>query len=196
MECDDSVSVSSPESSSPLLSKAASDPVHGNVVDNRHPSNASSINALQPRTRSTSCAYVVEYILALFVLTFPHPPDALKFPSSSSLSTPMRKASAPCGPTVKAVAPWTWSLAAMASPSSIKPDIALYSSIYSSTIADTTIFPPPMPTTSSLKSNRQPANRQAFYSYPDHTQPRTIPGRFFTNRSTLQLSSRSVFTKL
>jgi hypothetical protein len=56
MECDDSVSASSPESSSPVLSKSASDPIHANVVDNRHPSNASSINALQPRTRSTSCA--------------------------------------------------------------------------------------------------------------------------------------------
>lgn len=56
MDCDEHVS--SPESSSPLLGKAASDPVHGNVVDNRHPSNASSIAALQPRTRNTSCACV------------------------------------------------------------------------------------------------------------------------------------------
>lgn len=56
MECDEPASASSPESLSPMLSKAASDPVRGNVMDNRHLSNASSVSALQPRTRNSSCA--------------------------------------------------------------------------------------------------------------------------------------------
>lgn len=50
---------SSPESSSPLVRSGASDPVHGHIVDNRYPSNASSVSSsamLQPRTRNTSCA--------------------------------------------------------------------------------------------------------------------------------------------
>ncbi|PVF93823.1 hypothetical protein CPB86DRAFT_714588 [Serendipita vermifera] len=54
MDCDDTIS-SSPGSSSPI-NRASADPVHGHVMNNRHPSNASSIAALQPRTRNTSCA--------------------------------------------------------------------------------------------------------------------------------------------
>ncbi|CAG7853896.1 SubName: Full=Uncharacterized protein {ECO:0000313/EMBL:CCA67928.1} [Serendipita indica DSM 11827] len=56
MDCDDGAY--SPETSVSPLSKMASDPVHGQVVDNRYPSNASSIAAstlLQPRTRNASC---------------------------------------------------------------------------------------------------------------------------------------------
>ncbi|CAG8603830.1 10229_t:CDS:2 [Acaulospora colombiana] len=54
MDCEDTFS-NSPGSSSPI-NRASTDPVHGHVTNNRHPSNASSIAALQPRTRNTSCA--------------------------------------------------------------------------------------------------------------------------------------------
>lgn len=53
-------SPSSPESlTGPRLSKSSADPVHGSVMDNRYPSDASSIAAstqLQPRGRNASCA--------------------------------------------------------------------------------------------------------------------------------------------
>ncbi|KAG8798256.1 hypothetical protein FRC18_008720 [Serendipita sp. 400] len=59
MDMDDGTT-SSPETSTFLqLSKSAADPSHGRIVDNRYPSNASSIAAstlLQPRTRNSSCA--------------------------------------------------------------------------------------------------------------------------------------------
>jgi hypothetical protein len=56
MDCDESPS--SPDSSiGSHLSKSSTDPIHGRVIENRYPSNASSISTqLQPRTRNESCA--------------------------------------------------------------------------------------------------------------------------------------------
>lgn len=58
MDCDDAPS--SPDSSiGSSLGKSSTDPAHGRVMENRYPSDASSVAAstlLQPRTRNTSCA--------------------------------------------------------------------------------------------------------------------------------------------
>jgi hypothetical protein len=98
---------------------------------------------------------------------------ALKSPSSSSLSIPMSKANALCGPIVKAVGPWTWSLAAMASPSVVKPDTypGLPHSLFfhlSLDIADITILPPRHRPNQVDSPTDKPSTR-----FPTNTQPTT-----------------------
>ena len=120
MDCDDGAY--SPETSVSPLSKLANDPVHAYVGDNRYPSNASSIAAstlLQPRTRNTSCAYVLPALHPSYA--HPSPLAVLRSPNSCSPSTLMRMARRQCGATAPTVVPWTWSSDAMASQSSAKP---------------------------------------------------------------------------